>query len=96
MLIDPVVVRLRLPASEDFGDAYDGKCYVRIPVDTRPSPLPPPKPVRLRREAPLIHDSLWLPDHCVHTANILEIERRRWKKPWSSAAHRGIGSRVVA
>lgn len=95
-----VVGGLQLPQTEDFGYAFDGKTFVRIPAAvslSHLSHLPPSKPARLRREAPAIRDSLWLPDHCVVADNLLEVERLRWRteRRWNSAAHRGVGSRAT-
>ena len=40
--------------------------------------------------------SLWLPDHCVHTNNILEVERAKRGRARPAAAHRAVGGRPRA
>ena len=79
-----------LPAYEEFGDAYDGKYFVRIP---RGVAVPvPSRHARLRSEAPSLQDSLWLPDHCVVGDNTLEVEKRTRFRPKKSVALLGTAA----
>lgn len=88
----PVSVRgLPLPLREDFADAFAGRQFVRFPVRRGPSLHGAAAcTARLPIEPPAIRDSLWLPDHCVITSNMLDIVRHQRPLMISSTVNRGV------
>lgn len=70
---------LQLRTKENFDDVFDGQSFVCIPAtvsNRHLAKLPPPKLSRLRCDAPLINDSLWLPDHCTDARGICSPNQR--------------------
>ena len=92
----PVLIRgLPLPLREEFGDAFDGKHFVRFPHRERP-PVNG-RPSRLPVQPPLVPgNSVWLPDYCIITSNILELEKqkRARSRPRMVPHLRGLAARV--
>ena len=95
--IQPVTIRGAFPGHEDFRaggvDAFGGKYFVRIPKMERGVPFG--RTMRLKREPPRYgpepFDSIWLPDHCIVSDNLLETTRLQWAKPRPSRVHSGLG-----
>ena len=73
------VTGLPLPVAEEFGpDAFNGKCFVRMPRRTEQQTRISGRVARLRREQPSLgSESMWLPDYCIVSANTFEIVRQQ-------------------
>ena len=89
------VTNLPLPLHEEFGpNAFEGKCFVRLPKRTAKEVHVSGRVARMRSEQPAF-DSMWLPDYCIVGQNTLSVVAEERRKPKSAAALRGIGAAVA-
>jgi len=86
---------LPLPLREDFGDAYEGRCFVRF-HRTKSLQAVHGREARRRSDPPVMINSIWFPDRCIPGCHSLEVVARSRLRPRTTAAIRGTAARPVS